>query len=292
MTNAAAQKLGREHVLFALSVGGVVWLVMQYLIARQAGMFPIPAGDTLLWDRTGDALRAGQAVYFIPATADPFFYAPPIAVIFAALSWMSPVVVNVLTTLVAIAALRLIAGSWRGTGIACGFPLVVFAVVDGNFNLLIAAGIVLAVRGDPRLAAIGAMLKLSPGLVIRDWKRVVPIVLAGVVITIPWLYLWPAWASQLVGAFGVPYGPQIPVPFVVRFAVALPLLAGRPWMRALGAALAIPALYWGSLVVLIAPLAVWFRELGDRRSQRERTVSQTDPVLVDRPSPRHIGSPS
>ena len=251
--------------MFALSVSGVLALVMLYVIGRQQGMFPIPAGDSLLWDRTGDALRAGQTPYFLPSTNDPFFYAPPFAVVFAALSWMPPVVINALTTICAIVALRLIAGSWRGAGIACWFPLVVFAVVDGNFNLLIAAGIVLAVRGDPRLAAIGAMLKLAPALVIRDWKRVVPIVAAAVLITIPWLSLWPEWIAHLVHAYGVPYGPQVPVPFVVRIAVALPLVIfGRPWMRAFGAALAIPALYWGSLVVFIAPIAVWLREVAER----------------------------
>ncbi len=251
--------------MFALSVSGVLALVLLYVIGRQQGMFPIPAGDSLLWDRTGDALRAGQTPYFLPSTNDPFFYAPPFAVVFAALSWMPPVVINALTTICAIVALRLIAGSWRGAGIACWFPLVVFALVDGNFNLLIAAGIVLAVRGDPRLAAVGAMLKLAPALVIRDWKRVIPIVAAAVLITIPWLSLWPEWIAHLVHAYGVPYGPQVPVPFVVRIAVALPLVIfGRPWMRAFGAALAIPALYWGSLVVFIAPIAVWLREVAER----------------------------
>ena len=254
---ARPQRLDRQHLLFALSVSGVIFLVMLYVIGRQQGMFPIPAGDSLLWDRTGDALRAGQTPYFLPSTNDPFFYAPPFAVVFAALSWMPPVTINALTTICAVVALRLIAGSWRGAGIACWFPLVVFAVVDGNFNLLIAAGIVLAVRGDPRLAAVGAMLKLAPALVIRDWRRVVPIVVVAVAITLPWLSLWPEWVAHLVRAYGVPYGPQVPVPFVVRIAITLPLVVfGRPWMRALGAALAIPALYWGSLVVFIAPVAV------------------------------------
>jgi hypothetical protein len=265
--------------MFALSVSGMVWLVILYVIGRQLGMFPIPAGDTLLWDRTGDALRSGQSPYFLPPTNDPFFYAPPAAVLFAALSWMPPVVINVLTTMGAVAALRLIAGSWRGAGVACWFPLVVFAVVDGNFNLIIAAGIVLAVRGDPRLAAIGAMLKLAPALVIRDWTRVVPVAAAAVVITVPWLWLWPEWIGHLVRAYGVPYGPQVPVPFVVRLALAVPLvLFGRGWVRALGAALAIPALYWGSLVILIAPLAVWARAMVERSTSPSLAVSKAEAI--------------
>jgi len=278
-TPSLPRKLGRQHLLFALSISGVVWFAVQYVIGRQLGMFPVPAGDTLLWDRTGDALRAGYSPYFLPSTNDPFFYAPPFAVLFAALSWAPAPAINGLTTVVAILSLRLIAGSWRGAGMACGFPLVVFAVVDGNFNLLIAAGIVLAVRGDPRLAAVGAMLKLSPAMVIRDWSRVVPLVAVAFVVTIPWLTLWPEWIAHLVRAYGVPYGPQVPVPFVARILIAIPLvLFGRPWMRALGAAIAIPALYWGSLVVLIAPVAVWCREVAERSAQGRSPALSHEPV--------------
>lgn len=263
-TPVTVRRIGRDHLLFALSAAGVAWLVIQYVVARQMGMFPIPAGDIVLWDRTGDALRAGMSPYFIPATNDPFFYAPPIAVLVAAVTWLPMEVVNVGTTVLAVLALRLIAGSWRGAGIACAFPLVVFAVVDGNFNLLIAASLVLAARGDPRLAVVTAMLKLSPALLIRDWRRTVPVAAVALAISIPWIGLWPEWIGHLVRAYGVPYGPQVPVPFLMRIAIALPLLFGRPWMRALAGAIAIPALYWGSLVIFIAPLAVWLRDRVER----------------------------
>jgi len=35
------------------------------------------------------------------------------------------------------------------------------------------------------------------------------------------------------------------------------LFIQRPWTRALAAAILSPALYWGQLVVLVAPLSLW-----------------------------------
>jgi len=37
------------------------------------------------------------------------------------------------------------------------------------------------------------------------------------------------------------------------------------WARALAATIAIPAFYWGSVVVLIAPVAILMRDAGLRR---------------------------
>jgi hypothetical protein len=247
----------REFALVALSMGGVAWVLMQYVVGRQMGMFPIPGGDTMLWDRTGDFLRAGEPVY--RQVSEPFFYAPPVAVLLGALTWLPPAVLNLATTLIAIVSLRLIGGSWLAAGLVCWFPLTVFALVDGNVNLLIAASIVLAVRGDGRLAAMTALMKVSPAIVIRD-RRAVLVLAIAVAVTLPFLGLWPQWIGHMIGAFGHTYGPMIPVPLFLRLAVAAPLLLGRPWMRALGASIAIPGLYWGSLVVFVAPLAVWWRD--------------------------------
>ncbi len=79
-------------------------------------------------------------------------------------------------------------------------------------------------------------------------------------ITIPWLGLWPVWVEHLAAAYGQPLGPQIPIPFAIRAVVAtVLLLVFRPWSRALAAFVAIPAMYWSSLVVLLAPIAVVLR---------------------------------
>jgi hypothetical protein len=248
----------------ALSFGGVAFVVVQLIVGMKAGLFPIPGGDELIWDRVGDSVLTGTPIYYLaPNPTDSFWYAPPLAVLFATVSWLPVVLQHWLFTVLKIASLRLIAGSWVGAGIACWFPLVAFELGGGNFNLLIAAGIVLAIRGRPRLAVLGALAKFGPALAIdpRDWRKALPVALLSLAITLPWLHLWPEWIAHLVTNLGFPLGPQVPIPFSVRVvaAAALLLISRAGWSRALAATLAIPAFYWGSLVILIAPLAVWLR---------------------------------
>ena len=224
--------------LVPLAVGGVAITFIQIVVGSQTGLFPIPPGDTVIWDRVGDGLRNGEPIYYAaqPLT-NSFWYAPPWAVVFAATSWLPPWVLHLAFVAVKVVSLRVIAGSWLGAGVAAWFPLVAFDLASGSFNLLMAAAIVAAVRGRPELAVVAAL------------------------ITLPWLSLWPEWIGFLVAYAGSALGPQLPIPMLLRWALALGLLAlRRPWTRALAATIAIPAFYWGSLVILIAPIAVWFRQ--------------------------------
>lgn len=251
--------------MVGLAFGGIAFTLLQLVVGFQLGLFPIPSRDALIWDRVGDAIWTGVPIYYLaPVATDSFWYAPPIAVAFAAVSWL-PIEAQALLLLVGrIAALRVIAGSWVGAGIACWFPLVAFDLGGGNINLLVAAAIVLAVDRRPQLAVWGALAKLGPALAIdpRDWRKVVPVALVALAITLPWLHLWPEYVNHLVGNIAVPLGPQVPVPIWIRVAAALALLAlvRTRWARALAATIAIPAFYWGSLVVLIAPVAVLIRD--------------------------------
>jgi hypothetical protein len=260
----------RNRLTIALSFGGVAFVAIQLIVGSQAGLFPIPGGDELIWDRVGDAIWTGVPIYYrAPVPSDSFVYAPPLAVLFATISWLPVVAQHFLFLALRIAALRVIAGSWVGAGIACWFPLVAFELGGGNFNLVIAAGIVAAIQRRPELAVIGAFAKLSPALALdpRDWRRIVLTGAIAVAITVPWLHLWPEWIGQLLLFAGLPLGPQIPIPFPVRFVAALAILVAlrSTWARALAATIAIPAFYWGSLVVLIAPVAIVIRERRLRR---------------------------
>ena len=130
----------------AIACGGVAWVLMQLLLGYQMGIFPYP-GDTLIWDRVGDQLRAGQPIYYLadPAT-DSFWYAPPWAVLFGALSWLPVGILGGLILATKIAALRVIGGSWIGAGIACWFPLVAYDLAGGCSSSVLAAAIVSAVH--------------------------------------------------------------------------------------------------------------------------------------------------
>ncbi len=213
-----------------------------------------------IWDRTGDALRAGGTVYDVVALRDgTFFWAPPWAVFWATLSWLPLEVLHLLVVIADIVSLRLIAGSWLGAGLLAWCPLVAFEFASGNINLVVAASIALAVRGEPELAVVATFAKLSPALAIdpRQWRRVVPVALVMLAITLPWLDLWRQWGQQLLNAFGQSIGPVISIPFLIRLPIGLIVVATRrPALRALGAVVAIPAFYFGTSVMLLAPLAV------------------------------------
>jgi hypothetical protein len=261
----------RRHgtATIVLSIGGVAFLVLQLVIGTQAGLFPVPGRDELIWDRIGDALRLGAPIYTVqPVLEDTFWYAPPWAVAFAAISWLPIILQHLLFVAVRVASLRVIAGSWVGAGVICWFPLVAFDLAGGNFNLLVAAAIVAAVGGRPELAVWAALAKLSPAIAIHpgDWRPALKVLAFAVAITVPWLSLWPSYFAHLLANVTTPLGPELPIALLGRIAIAGGLLAvtRRPWARALAAAITIPAFYWGSLVVLVAPVAVLVREMLER----------------------------
>ena len=114
------------------------------------GLFWIPGGDTHIWDRAGDTLRAGGEVYAIqPLRNETIWYSPPFVVIFGAVSWLPIEVMYVAIVALEVAALRYLAGSWLGFGLACLFPLTAVELVSGNFNMLVAAAIVAAIQPPP-----------------------------------------------------------------------------------------------------------------------------------------------
>jgi hypothetical protein len=191
-------------------------------------------------------------------------------VLFAALSYLPPVAAYVLVVCAEIAALRYMAGSWRRFCFLLWFPLLPFELLGGAINLILAASIVAAIRGDAWLATLGILAKLSPAFAVdpRQWRRyVVPVAIA-VLVTVPWFWLWGVWIESLLRALnGPPLGPYFPIPFAVRLLMALALVATRrPWAMALGAAIATPAFYFVSLVLLIAPLVVAFPSPAVRRT--------------------------
>jgi hypothetical protein len=235
---------------YALTAGILAW-------GFGSERFAIPGGDALIWDRVGDALRAGTEVYVrTPTLSDTFWYAPPWAVIFAAVSWLPVQVTAVAIIAAEVAALRYIAGSWLRVGYLCWLPLVAFELPSSQINLIMAAAIAAALRGEPRAAVVMAAAKLSPLLAIDppQWRKVLPVAGILVALTLPWWFLWPAWVSHLTSSYGANLAPgaTIAVPLLPRLLVAVALLAvRRPWTRGLAAIIATPSIYWVSGVLLL-----------------------------------------
>lgn len=280
-SSSAMEPQARRHSrwLIVASFGGIAFTLVQLIVGSQAGMFPIPGRDELIWDRVGDAIWTGAPIYYrAPDPTDSFWYTPPIAVLFGLVSWLPVVAQHWLFTLVRILSLRVIGGSWIGAGVACWFPLVAFDLGGGNFNLVIVAAIVAAVDRRPSLAVLAALAKFGPALAIdsRDLRRAVLVGAAMLALSLPWAYLWPQYATHMISNIGSPLGPQIPVPYWLRLGAAAALLLAirRPWARALAAILAVPAFYWGSLVLLLAPFTVAIRGEIPARAARPATVPE------------------
>lgn len=248
----------------ALSVGGLAWFCIQAWLLRDKWV--IPGGDVQNYMDAGTALRNGVSPYNYGEVAVPWLYGPPWVLVFAALS-VFPYWFGYLAVFAAqVTALRYMARSWLGVGYLLWLPLMPFELLGGQIFLIVAAAIVAAIRNQPWLVVIATFAKISPILAAREWRRYIVPVVVIVGLTLPWAWLWPEWFDTLYLALTQPSGnpaPQIPIPFLVRLPIGLALVAyGRPWSRALGAVVALPAFYWQALVLLAAPLSVW---LFDRR---------------------------
>lgn len=230
----------------------------------------------MIYDRAGDALRDGGQVYWRDPIWNNFYYAPPLAVLFAIVSWIPLPILHGLLVAADLVALRVITGAWWSAFALCAWPLVPLEVGGGNINLLIGATIVVAVRGGPSWPlALSGMAKITPVLAAHPqrWRQLAVATLLLSLLTLPWLGLWIDWVQLLIDAYGRAIGPMVPVPFPVRALLAVALLAlRRPWSRAAAAIVAIPAFYWGTLIYAPIPFIVWCR---DRRRTQEPLVEAT-----------------
>jgi len=247
-----AQPLFRYPFRLAASFSGyaITAFVIWWQLSRLGGLAP----DLAIWDRVGDQVAQGVSPYGIDLPWQGlFFYAPPWALGFALTSWLPIQIQAGLLFALEMVALRYVAGSWLRVGYLGLCPLTGAELANGSFNLVMAAAIASAVRGDGRAAAFMALAKFSPILAVRDWRRAAVVLLAAGIVTLPVAFWWRDWI-QLLLYTNAHYAIGYPVPFVARLAVAIALMAlvRRPWARALAAAIAVPALYSYSIVLLYA----------------------------------------
>lgn len=222
------------------------WTIYWWLTTRGIG------SDIHVWDRVGDQVWAGISPY---SSALPwyelFFYAPPWALIWAGISWL-PLEAQALTVFaVELAALRYIAGSWLRVGYLGLCFVTGGELMHGNINLVIAAGLTAAIRGDSRLATLGAMAKLSPVFAIREWRGPTVVLAAAFLLTLPIIGWWLEWGQQLAFASTQSIGFQVPYPLRLAVAGGIVVVFRRSWWSGcIAAAVAIPGLYVYSIVLL------------------------------------------
>ena len=232
--------------------------------------------DLAIWDRVGDQVVQGISPYAYLQVdwTELFFYAPPWALAFGLTAWLPAIAQAGLVMAIGVMSLRYIAGSWLRVGYFGLIPLTGAELGNGSFNLLVAAGIAAAMRGDGRLAAWCSLAKVSPILAIVDYKRAAMVLAAAAVVTLPVWHWWVEWVELLLWTNShYVIGYQVWFPGRVAASVALVVLVRRPWARGLAAAIAIPALYSYSLVLLY-PLIAY----AARWRQRETESSAAAPA--------------
>jgi hypothetical protein len=104
--------------------------------------------------------------------------------------------------------------------------------------------------------ALFAVAKFSPVLALAgsrpEWRAFALATAALVAITLPWAYLWPQWVAIMAASTTAPLDS---LPLLPRIPVVVGLLAvRRPWSVAAAAALATPAFYFHSGVLLLPAL--------------------------------------
>jgi hypothetical protein len=216
--------------------------------------------DLAAYLRAGDDFAAGRPVYVGEiGQASAFSYAPPWVVMFGALSWVPDLLMAIAMLTFNLVAIRYVTGSWLWVGFILWYPVSAMLLHSGNIEFLIAAAIVLAARGHAGPLAFTGLAKVSPFLGIpgRGWREAVLVIGAAVLVTLPWLHLWPEWVEYLLRQPTTIY-IHIGPPWYIRlpFALAL-LLIRRPWARALAVVVAMPSLWLGTLVILIAVVRLW-----------------------------------
>jgi hypothetical protein len=166
----------------------------------------------------------------------------------------------------------------------------------GNIELLVAVAIVLGFRW-PAAWSFVLLTKITPGVgllwfaVRREWRSLA-IALGATVAVVAvsaafqpdaWLR-WPQVLASNVGKNGT--WAAVPVPLAVRFPIAVLLVVwgartNRRWVVPVGAMLALPALWYGGLSIMLATLPLLgARSIDDLRRIARDARAQTDEALA------------
>ena len=240
-----------------------------------------------LWGTGQDARCYWQA-----SLADPYLHSDwndPIAYVYspAFLQLVSPVIALPWQAFVAVWTLLLLAAVRFLTGprlLLAGllFPFTAMEVAGGNVSLLLAAAIVLGFRW-PWTWSIVLLTKITPGIgllwfaVRREW-RALAIALGVTVAIVAVSYalapgLWADWVAVVqtnVASGRTGTWASLPVPLWIRGPIAVAIVVwgartGRAWTVPVASMLALPALWYGGISMLLGVIPLLPGREGGRR---------------------------
>jgi hypothetical protein len=261
-----------------IAVGVAAWALIV--------LFSDPWGR--LWGTGQDARCYWQAIL-----SDPYLHSDwndPIAYVYSpaflqlvspltALSWQAFMAA---WTAILILAVRFLTGP-RLLAAGLVFPFAAMEIAGGNVSLLLAAAIVLGFRW-PAAWALVLLTKITPGIgllwfaVRREWRSLA-IALAATAATalVSFVIMPTAWrdwidvvvANALAGKSGT--WASVPIPLWIRlpFAIALVVWGARTdrrWTVPVAAMLALPALWYGGLSMLLAVIPLLPERVATRPS--------------------------
>jgi hypothetical protein len=227
-----------------------------------------------LWGTGQDARCYWQA-----SLADPYLHSSwndPIAYVYSpaflqlispltALPWQAFIAV---WTLINIAAVRYLTGP-RLFAAGLLFPFTLMEIAGGNIHLLVAAAIVAGFR-HPWTWSLVLVTKITPAVGLlwfalrREWRPLgIALGATAVLVAVSYVLAPAAWADWVVvlrdnvasGRAGT--WAAVPLPLWLRLPAAVALIVWgarteRAWTVPVGAMLALPALWYGGLSMLIA----------------------------------------
>jgi len=262
----------RSIVLFGRRIPVV--LLLGLLAAVAAWLFIVLWCDP--YGRWPGTAMDAHAYWLAPNGADPY----PIAAVGTPNAYLySPVFLQLLWPLRMLSWQGFVAG-WAVLpllALACltgprlfllGLALTFLEVAGGNIELMIGVAIVLGFRW-PATWSFVLLTKVTPGLgllwfvVRREWRA---LIIAGAataavvaVSFVFWPEAWIRWPQVLTSNTGATKGTwaAVPVPFIYRlpFAVVIVVwgaLKNHRWTVPIAAMLALPALWYGGLAIIIA----------------------------------------
>ncbi len=161
-------------------------------------------------------------------------------------------------------------------------PLLLLAMPEiwgGNITILLAAAIVVGFSRSGAWA-LPLLTKVTPGLGVlwfgirREWFKfamafaVTAAIIAATALLTPGL--WADWFALLSSSMESSTVPgSVPIPLLARLPVALVVISyaawkGKRWLLPIGVLLAMPVIWWGSLALLAACVALKRDEIEDR----------------------------
>jgi len=154
---------------------------------------------------------------------------------------------------------------------ALGVLLAAVELAGGNISLLLAVAIVVGFRW-PAAWSFVLLTKVTPGIALlwfavrREWRQLgialgaTALIVAASAIFMP--RAWLDWFDLLLGLAGRDgTWAAVPIPFLVRMPAAIAVVVwgartDRRWTVPVAAMLALPALWYGSLTMLLAVIAL------------------------------------